>query len=228
MGLLSLFGKSDRQRKFEQERRRAKTEDLDLYPGMRLEITTDDGRLFLVAELLELRGDRAKLRTFIDGRLLAKSDAPISVTMRGYSSKRNGAVVAKAKVRSGSSNIWYAEHVELAERSDRRATFRIDVDLEGTAVPTAWNQAPEEPCRLRNISTGGVCISMGTRHDVGDKLLLRAQLFPDGEQTALACQIVRILQHRYDYFEYGCRFLYVDPTDENLVLRAIFDAQKHK
>lgn len=226
MGLFELLGKSPEQRKREEAEQRARREDLDLYPGMRMEVSTGDGRLFLAAELMELRGDRAKLRPCMDGSLLTRSDAPIPVTMRGFSSKRNGVVVVEATVRSGSNNIWYAKHLELVKRVDNRASFRMDVDLVAVVVPMGRPQAPEEPCLLRNISTGGACISMETRHNVGDKLLMRVYLLPETERSALACQIVRVIEHRYDYFEYGCRFLNLDAADENRVLRSILMAQK--
>ena len=48
---------------------------------------------------------------------------------------------------------------------------------------------------------------------------------PNTTLSGLVCQIVRVDERRYDYFEYGCRFLGLDPEDENLVLRSIFDAQ---
>ena len=224
MGLSDLLGKSARQRRWEEEARRARREDLDLYPGMRVEVTANDGRMFLAAELIDLRGDRARLKPRMEGSLLTRSDAPVPVTIRGYSSKRNGAVVLEATLRSGSNGAWLAEHLELVKRVDNRASFRIDVDLEAVVTAMGRSQAPEEPCRLRNISTGGACISMETRHNVGDKLLMRVSLLPETERSALVCQIVRIIEHRHDYFEYGCRFLELGAADENRVLRRIFEA----
>lgn len=131
-------------------------------------------------------------------------------------------------MRAGSNNTWQAEHLELVKRTDNRASFRMDVDLEASAAPVDRPDGPEEPCRLLNISTGGARVSMSSRRNVGDKFLMWVHLPPETELSGLVCQIVRIDERRYDYFEYGCRFLYMEPTDENLVLRAIFDAQKHK
>ena len=225
MGLMDLFKKPSKQQRLEEEQERAKTEDLDLYPGMRVEVTTDDGRLFLAAELMELRGNMAKLKPFIDGSLLSRSDQAIPVTIRGKSSKDNSAVVVEATVRCGPNDIWLAEHLELVKRVDNRASFRIEVDLEAEVAPGDQPIGEKEPGRVINISTGGAKVSMGTRRNVGDKFLMWVNLPPNTTLSGLVCQIVRVDERRYDYFEYGCRFLGLDPEDENLVLRSIFDAQ---
>ena len=56
MGLFDAFRKSPKERRAEQAHRRAMREDLEVYSGMRVEVTSGDGRVFLVAKLLELRG----------------------------------------------------------------------------------------------------------------------------------------------------------------------------
>lgn len=226
MGLLGLFGRSDKRRKEEQARLRARTEDLDLYPGMRVEVTTDDSRLFLAAELVDLRGNNARLLPFMEGSLLTQAEGAVPVTLRGQSSKTNKAVVARGMARNGPGNIWHVEHLELVRRRDGRASFRMDVDLEAVVTPIDRPDGPEEPCRLLNVSTGGARVGMGSRRNVGDKFLLRVSLIPETELSALACQIVRIDQRLYDHFVYGCRFLDLGPEDENYVLRTIFNAQR--
>ena len=55
MGLFDAFRKSPKERRAEQAHRRAMREDLEVYSGMRVEVTSGDGRVFLVAKLLELR-----------------------------------------------------------------------------------------------------------------------------------------------------------------------------
>lgn len=225
MGLFDLLGRTSRQRKEQEAQQRARREDLDIYPGMRVEVSTEDGKLFLAAELIEVRGDRVRLKPCIEGSLLTQTEAPVPVIIRGRSSKHDRAVVMEALVRSGPNGTWRAEHLELVKRTDNRVSFRMDVDLEGTIAAAG---GPEEPCRLHNISTGGACISMRTRYNVGEKLLLRVQLPPETEPAALVCQIVRINERRYDYFEYGCRFLDLELADENCILRSIFTMQSRR
>ena len=200
MGLFGWFGKSPKQREEEDSQRRAREEDLEIYSGMRVEVSSDDGRMFLVARLTGLRGDRAQLRPAMDGSMLTTLEEPVLVTLRGYSSKENKAVILKCTVRSGSRDMWLV----MMGKQDA---------------------APEE-CRLLNISVGGACIGSGTRHDVGDKFLLWMKLTPSSEPIQVVCQILRIIERRYGSFEYGCRFLGLSGAEEERILQAIFEMQR--
>lgn len=226
MGLFGLFGRSPKQREEEESQRRAKEEDLEIYSGMRVEVSSDDGRMFLVARLTGLRGDRAQLRPATDGSLLTTLEDPVLVTLRGYSSKENKAVILKCTVRSGSKDMWLAEHLTLIKRSNDRAFFRLGINLTGKLVIMGKQDAAAEECRLLNISVGGVCIGSGLRHNIGDKFLLWVKLTPNSDPLQMVCQILRIIERRYGSFEYGCRFLGLSEADEERILQVIFDMQR--
>lgn len=226
MGLFGLFRKSPKQREEEESQRRAQTEDLEIYSGMRVEVTSDDGRMFLVARLTGLRGDRAQLKPATEGSLLTTLEEPVLVTLRGYSSKENKAVIMKCTVRSGGKNLWQAEHLTLIKRVNDRAFFRLETSLPGKLAPLGQLNRSAEECRLLNISVGGTCISTGIRHNIGDKFLLWSKLTPDSEPIQVVCQIVRINERRYGSFEYGCRFLNLSEAEEERVLQIIFDMQR--
>lgn len=226
MGLFGWFGKSPKQREEEDSQRRAREEDLEIYSGMRVEVSSDDGRMFLVARLTGLRGDRAQLRPAIDGSMLTTLEEPVLVTLRGYSSKENKAVILKCTVRSGSRDMWLAEHLTLVKRSNDRAFFRLGINLTGRLVMMGKQDTASEECRLLNISVGGACIGSGTRHDVGDKFLLWMKLTPSSEPIQVVCQILRIIERRYGSFEYGCRFLGLSGAEEERILQAIFEMQR--
>lgn len=226
MGLFGWFGKSPKQREEEESQRRAKEEDLEIYSGMRVEVTSDDGRMFLVAVLTGLRGDRAQLRPATGGSMLTTLEEPVLVTLRGYSSKENKAVIMKCTVRSGSKNTWQAEHLSLVKRSNDRAFFRMGTTLGGKLAPVGQLNTAAEDCRLLNISVGGTCISTGIRHNIGDKFLLWTKLTPNSEPLQVICQIVRINERRYGSFEYGCRFMNLSEAEEDRILQVIFDMQR--
>ena len=132
-------------------------------------------------------------------------------------------MVLEGTLRAGPNNTWQAEHLELVKRPDSRASFRMDVDLEGAVCAPGQ---PERPCRLLNISTGGALVELESRHNVGDRLLLRVDLLPETHGRPLACQILRIDRRRHGCFVYGCRFLDLEAADENRVLRAIMEHMK--
>lgn len=225
MGLFGWFGKSPKQKEAEESERRARAEDLEIYSGMRVEVTTEDGRMFLTARLVGLRGDRAQLQPETQGNLLTETEKAVPVTLRGYSSKENKAVVMQADIRLGANNVWQAEHITLVKAGNDRTFFRMDTNVEALVIP---EYGEEETCKLINISVGGACIGSRVRRNVGDKYLMRVKLLPEAEQSELRCQILRIIERRHDYFEYGCKFLNLREADENHILQIIFDMQRKK
>lgn len=225
MGLFAKFRKTAKQTEEEAAIERARKEDLEIYSGMRVEVTSTDGRMFLVARLSGLRGDRAQLKPSTECSLMTQSEDPIPVTLRGYSSKENKAVFIRGTVRLAASGVWQLEHLSLVKRSDDRVHVRADIDGEGTVSFPGERGASEEDCRLLNISVGGVCAGLQTRRNVGDKFQLRARPFPELEPFVLHCQILRILERRHGYFEYGCRFVDLSAADEERILRGVFSLQ---
>lgn len=217
--MFDFFGKSSKQRERERAEELARNEDLEIYSGMRVEVTTDDGRMFLAAELTELRGDRARLIPRMDGSLLIKGDGPVPVTIRGFSSKENRAVVMKARIRLSPSGSWQAERIALVKRGDYRASVRVDVDMDGFLS----YEGLQEPCQVINMSTGGVCIGTPARHNVGEKLDLWLTLPVQSGTLTLPFQILRINEHHHGHFEYGCKFLAMSDTQEERLTRAIFE-----
>ena len=129
MGLFDAFRKSPKERRVEEAHRRAMKEDLEVYSGMRVEVTSGDSRIFLVARLLELRGDRAQLEPGADGSLMTRSDEPMKVTLRGYSSKAGRAVSMEGTIRMGAGKLWQLENLALVDRAENRANVRIETSI---------------------------------------------------------------------------------------------------
>lgn len=222
MGLFDAFRKSPKERRTEEAQKRAQRDDLDVYSGMRVEVTSGDRRIFLVAKLLELRGDRAELEPGANGSLLAWSDQPQRVTLRGYSSKENRTVVMEGTIRMGANKLWQAERLCLVEQNEHRANIRIETDMEGAFVLSDRPCVPEEHCWVKNMGMGGVCLGSQARRDVGDKIMLRIERLLELDGVWLPCQILRIDTRRSGYFEYGCRFLPLDEELERRLFRAVY------
>lgn len=227
-----MFGlfrrKSAKQKRAEESQRRAQEEDLELYSGMQVEVSSDDGRMFLAATLLDLRGDRAQLQPKSEGNLLAGTEEPVPVTLRGYSSIEGKAVILEGTIRPGLNGLWEVEHIILVKRGNDRAFFRVDTNIDGGVTPMGSFSTKEESCKVLNISVGGVCVGSKLRHNVGDKFILSAKLLPELEPSMLFCQVLRILERRVDYYEYGCQFLRLSSSDEERILQIIFDIQRKR
>ncbi|MCI9242393.1 MAG: PilZ domain-containing protein [Lawsonibacter sp.] len=232
MGRFSIFGlfrgKSAKEKRAEESRRRAQEEDLEIYSGMQVEVASDDGRIFLTATLLELRGDRAQLQSQSEGDLLAGTEEPIPVTLRGYSSIEGKAVILEGTIRPGVNGLWQVEHIVLVKRGNDRAFFRVDTSIDAGVTPMGSFSSKEEPCKVLNISVGGACVGSKLRHNVGDKFILSVKLLPELEPSMMFCQVLRILERKVDYFEYGCQFLRLSSSDEDQILQIIFDIQRKR
>lgn len=224
--MLGLFGKSRRERETEAALKRAHIEDLEVFSGMRVEVTVEDSKLFLMAVLVGLRGDRAYLKPLSDSSLMLRSDGPFEVTMRGFSGQANTAVVLEGTIRPGSNGMWQVEHLALMKAGNDRAFFRMPTSINATMTPLDKWGGSSEGCKLVNISVGGVCVSAQTRHNVGNRFILRVRLMPELEPSLLMCQILRINERRHGYFEYGCCFLNLKESDQEQIFRIIFDMQR--
>ena len=216
MGLFDAFRKSPKERRVEEAHRRAMKEELEVYSGMRVEATSEDGRVFFVARLLELRGDRAQLEPGADGSLMTRSDEPVKVTLRGYSSKEGRAVSMEGSVRVGIGKLWQVENLALLDsQTEHRVNVRVEIDIPGSFTVEGRSGVPEESCQLRNMGMGGACLISQARRDVGDKLRLRIG-------APLTCQILRIDARKAGSFVYGCRFADVDEETERRLFRAMY------
>ena len=78
MNLLKLFGKRAEEPAKEEEPEEA----LDVYSGMRVEVTDADGRMLFVAKLLGLRGSQAELHQYSESDL-PQEEEPLPVKIRG-------------------------------------------------------------------------------------------------------------------------------------------------
>lgn len=226
MGLFDFFRRSAKQEEEEAAERLAQLEDLEVYAGMRVEVTSSDKRMFLVARLQGLRGDRAQLKPLAEGSLLNKTEESVAVTMRGFSSIENKAVVLHGMVRPGPSGNLLVEHLVLAKRGNDRSAFRMDTNINASITPLKQFDGTRESCKLVNISAGGVCVGSQVRHNVGNKFLLWVRLLPELDSSMLTCQIVRIIERRHGYFEYGCRFLNLSAGEEERIMQIIFELQR--
>lgn len=227
MGLLQLFkrfGKSGRAHETEEDQRKTLAEDLELYSGMRVEVSSEDKQVFLVASLVDLWGDQARLKPLNENGLLTEEPVPVSI--RGYSSLDRKAVLIEGTIRPGASGLLEAENLVLIKRSNDRAFFRVGTNIEAYITPMGSFSAEEETCKVLNISVGGVCLGSKGQHNVGDKFIMRVKLLKELEPSLMFCQVLRILERKEDYFEYGCQFLRLTASDEERILQIIFDLQR--
>ena len=81
MGLLDIFKRRSQEEPAASETA-ADVEELEIYSGMRVEVTTFDGRLLFVAKLIGPRGSSAELHQYSEASLPQDAE-PVRVRIRG-------------------------------------------------------------------------------------------------------------------------------------------------
>ena len=69
MKLFNLFGRKEKETPPQESGEANDGQELDIYSGMRVEVTNFDGGILFVAKLLRLRGDKAELHQYSETSL---------------------------------------------------------------------------------------------------------------------------------------------------------------
>ena len=223
MSLLDLFNQKAKVQP--PQKRGDADEQLDVYSGMRVEVTTDAGEILFVAKLLGLHGDKAELHQYSESEI-AQDIGTIHARIRGYSDYERKAVYMEGVIASGPQRIWQVENLTVVRVGNDRAFFRLDTDLPATVTMFSGLAIGERPCRLLNVSIGGAGISSEHRYHEGDKFLLKVRLLEDRPESAMFCQVLRVIEKEEGPREYGCQFLEMNEADQDKITENIFAAQR--
>lgn len=227
MSLLELFRKRAKERPPQEDKDTNGTEELDIYSGMRVEVTTAAGQILFVAKLMGLHGKKAELHQYSEAAIV-KDVETIHARIRGYSDYERKAVYMEGIITPGPKHIWQVEELTIVRVGNDRAFFRLTTNLDATATMFSGLAMGEKPCKLLNISVGGASVSSEYRYHEGDKFLLKVRLLEDRPESVMFSQIVRVVEKDEGKFEYGCRFLELTEVDQEQITRNIFAAQRQK
>ena len=227
MSLLELFRKRAKERPPQEDKDTNGTEELDIYSGMRVEVTTAAGQILFVAKLMGLHGKKAELHQYSECAIV-KDVETIHARIRGYSDYERKAVYMEGIITPGPKHIWQVEELTIVRVGNDRAFFRLTTNLDATATMFSGLAMGEKPCKLLNISVGGASVSSEYRYHEGDKFLLKVRLLEDRPESVMFSQIVRVVEKDEGKFEYGCRFLELTEVDQEQITRNIFAAQRQK
>lgn len=220
MGLFGLFGKKEQYKSKEYV-------DLEVYSGMQVEVTSQEGNLLFIAKMLRVVVDTAELLQYSESDLPPMA-GPIPVRIRGYSGEDSKAVYLEGKVHLDVDRIWKVEDLKLIKTGNDRAFFRLDTNIEAMVKPLGRAGAQEEPCKVLNISVGGACIGTRSQFETGERCLLTVRFFPEGEVSFIHCQILREVKRDGKRYQYGCRFIELSEAGQDKIMQAIFALQRKK
>lgn len=225
MNLWKFFNKKAKEP--QESKQEDKTEELDIYSGMRVEVTTDAGQVLFVAKLLGLHGNKAELHQYSEYEAAADAE-PLHARIRGYSDYERKAVCMEGVITPSSKHIWKVDELTVVRIGNDRAFFRLETNLDATITMFSGLTMGEKPCKLLNISIGGASVSSEYRYHEEDKFLLKVRLLEDRPESVMYAQIVRVIEKDEGKYEYGCRFLGLTEADQEQITQNIFAAQRQK
>lgn len=226
MRLWHLFEKRAKGKSEERDEREG-AEGAPIYSGMRVEVTTAEGQLLFVAKLMGLCGDKAELHQYSEMEIPEEQEA-FCVNIRGYNDHNRKAVYMEGRIAPLPRHIWRVEGLTVTRVGNDRAFFRLSTNRNATATMFSGLEIGEKPCKMLNISAGGACILSKHCYHMGDKFLLKVQLMEDRPESAMFCQVLRIIEKDNALWEYGCRFLELSEETQDKIVQSIFAAERQK
>ena len=145
MGLLDLFKKKEKEETGGKEKI-LDTAGLEIYSGIRAEVTDLDGRLLFVAKLVGIHGYTAQLNQYSEAAVCQDGEF-IRVKIRGYSDHERKAVYMEGTITPGPNRTWQVENLSVTRIANERAFFRLETNIEATATVLSGPGAGEKPCR---------------------------------------------------------------------------------
>lgn len=223
VGLLDVFRKKE-----PVKAQPAVIEEPEVYAGMRVEVSAMNGNILFGGKMMNRQGERATVYQYAQFGPIP-DESVFRVQIRGYNERTRKAVHMEGTVTAQPQHVWAVEELKVIRSGNERAFFRLETDLDATiSVLGRGFGIGEHPCKMLNISIGGVCVRTDLRQYEGDKLLLKVQLMEERDVSLMFCQIVRVIENGDGTFSYGCRFLELNREDEERISYNIFSAQQKK
>lgn len=228
MGLLDLFRKKNRQDDPDEDGPIEESAPPQIYSGMRVEVATLSGYMLFIAKLVSPHDDTAELYQYSETTVSRETDV-FRVQIRGYNDYEKKAVHMEGNISPGSEeNTWHVTDLTILKLVNERAFFRLDIDIDASITTFTGSEDRDQPCKLVNISVGGVCISSEYEHSIDDNFILKVRLLEDRPPSAMYCRILRVTKKDDDTYEYGCQFVKLSETVQDQIAESIFTVQRRK
>ncbi len=201
-------------------------DDLDIYEGMTVEALTLGNQLTFVGKVARFSNGTVTIRESA-GQELPPVLYNKEIKLRFFQGEQTQ--VLHGKICGSTQLIWKLDRLERKFAAEMRAFFRQHVTAQAEALCTqeaGENRAPA-PCKIVDISAGGLLMKCRELYQVGDVLeITEARIVEEIEPFDFRCTIRRIGEQEGREYPYGCQFECLSPKEEDRLLRAIFIAQR--
>lgn len=188
------------------------------YGDMEVEVRAEDGNPIFTATL-KTEGNSFLFDNITDDTNSQKS--PVSTVIRGFSPGSKKTVYMKATLYNRSGK-WLSDDLSLTRTASERSFFRAHLNVLGT-LQNSGGGAPC-PCRVRDISNGGVRLTSWAKYMEGDILTLNAELY--GIEADIKCRVIRVSGE--GPYTYNCAFIDLNNAMRRKLTRDILNVQFNK
>lgn len=208
-------------------------DELDIRPGMTVEVLTLDNRLTFVGRVdrFSSTNNSIVIRESRGGEL-----PPVvynkEIKLRFFQGQDT--FVVHGSICGSSRTIWKLDRLESRSAKEQRAFFRQRIAPNAKAVCTKL-YGPErqpgqaDPCQVLDISAGGLLMSSSKEYQVNDRLEISAlKLAGPEDEFVFKCQVRRAGRREMGTIRYGCQFEVLSPKEQDRLLQAIFVVQRRE
>lgn len=203
------------------------------YLGMTLEVLTEDGKFMFLAKVSDIDSDFIKIVNAKGGTLPPTFHGTV-IKLRGFLSGMRP-VNVQSQICGNSPDFWKLDHIQGMYTHENRANFRQRVSIDTTLIPansifggSSDQPSSPVPCRILDISVGGVQVSCRAKFQNGDWFFLPdVSIVDDFPPFSFTCSVRRTSENSTGYL-YGCQIDGLTAKEQEELLRAIFSAQRQE
>ena len=228
-----LIKKQEEKEAAESSRNKSDIRELEIYSDMRVVVETPEEKLLFIAKLQNPQGSTAQLYQYSDGEIFRdtgmedyEEKGSVSVKLRGYNNRRRKAVFMEGVITPQAKHIWQVTDLTITKVENERSFSRLSTDIDG--MITLYGETEANPCRLLDISAGGVSIGSQCRYHKGDKFLLSTKLLECGSPFTVYCEVLRVIEKGESVFEYGCEFVELTEVEQERIAQSMAQLRQSK
>lgn len=203
----------------------------NLRPGMVAEVMTPDNHLLFVGRVDKVQDTGVCIRETNDDTLpMVLVNKPLKVCFFRDTDK----IVLQGKVCGSTIRMWKVDRLSSTFTRDMRAYFRQNISLDiagrcGKRTSRGGRPEAQFPCKVLDISAGGIQISSAEVYMERDRLLINSlPLVAGAAPFSFDCQVRWAGERRAGVSRYGCQFDSLSSRDQDRLLQAIFTIQREE
>lgn len=204
--------------------------------GMFLEVLDEHDDLRLIGKVIDLDNDMIVIAD-PKGRSVPPVHYDSEIKFRGFASgvKR---ICGSGRICGATAGYWRLNRLSFQQYEDLRDNYRQRLNADVTVMlandifspgrTRKDEQSGKFPCRILDISIGGVRVASYERFEVGDYILACGVELTPGTIPpvfSFTCCILR-REESVSGYHYGCELVGLTPGEQEELTRAIFEAQR--